>query len=217
MKIPPPPSIRESAEDLYENAPCGYLSTLADGRIVRVNKTFLEWTGYVRTELVGRARFPQLLGMGSRLFHETHVLPLLRQEGGVREIACDLRMASGDLLSVLLNATRKDVPALSAQEEGGTAEGVVDGSAIVFRYMVLDATDRRRYERDLLQERRAAEAALQRVWTLESILPLCAWCRRVRIDEGEWTEIENVLSATGTEVTHSICTDCEQKLRDPGD
>jgi len=38
----------ENAEELYESAPCGYLSTLPDGRIVRVNQTFLQWASYSR-------------------------------------------------------------------------------------------------------------------------------------------------------------------------
>ena len=49
-----PEPAEDSAEDLYENAPCGYLSTLPDGTIARVNETFLRWTGYRRDELVER-------------------------------------------------------------------------------------------------------------------------------------------------------------------
>ena len=44
-----------SAEDLYENAPCGYLSAAPDGTIVRVNATFLRWTGFTREDLRRRA------------------------------------------------------------------------------------------------------------------------------------------------------------------
>src|ERR1700761_4960042 len=33
--------LEESAEDLFHNAPCGYLTTLPDGTIVQVNTTFL--------------------------------------------------------------------------------------------------------------------------------------------------------------------------------
>lgn len=212
MSSSPTSWIHESAEDLYEHAPCGYISTLPDGRILNVNSTFLVWTGYIRTELVGRTRFHELLGMGSRIFHETHVLPLLRVEGGVREIACELRSATGDLLPVLLNATRRDVPTPPQQAPAGEAEGAPGGSATVFRYIVLDATERRRYERDLLEARRTAEAALQRVQALESLLPLCAWCRRVRTDQGEWTEIEHYLAASGTQITHGICTACARQV-----
>ena len=37
--------LEEDPADLYENAPMGYLSTLPDGRIVKVNRTFCVWTG----------------------------------------------------------------------------------------------------------------------------------------------------------------------------
>ncbi|MDQ4096246.1 MAG: PAS domain-containing protein, partial [Actinomycetota bacterium] len=46
--------------ELYENAPCGYLSTLPDGTIVKANQTFLAWTGFDRDELVGRRRLQEL-------------------------------------------------------------------------------------------------------------------------------------------------------------
>jgi len=45
----------DDAEELYEHAPCGYLSCYPDGRIARVNQTFLTWTGYTRDEVLGRS------------------------------------------------------------------------------------------------------------------------------------------------------------------
>ena len=50
--------LEDSTEDLYENAPCGYLSTFPDGQIARVNATLLSWLGYTRGELVGAATSP---------------------------------------------------------------------------------------------------------------------------------------------------------------
>ena len=70
--------------------PCGYLSATPDGRIVRVNETFLRWTGYTRDELVGVKRFQDLLTAGGQIYHETHYAPLLRMQGSVREIAVDI-------------------------------------------------------------------------------------------------------------------------------
>ena len=50
--------------ELYDNAPCGYLSTLPDGTIIKANATFLAWTGYDRDALIGRRRFQDLLAVG---------------------------------------------------------------------------------------------------------------------------------------------------------
>src|SRR3712207_5899017 len=82
--------VEDDPAELYDAAPCGYLSALPDGTIVKVNGTFLTWTGYDRSELVGRRRFQQLLPPGDRIFYETHFAPALRMQGSVREIAADL-------------------------------------------------------------------------------------------------------------------------------
>jgi phosphoserine phosphatase RsbU/P len=58
------PEIENSFEDLYQRAPCGYLSTTVDGAIVRVNDTLLNWIGYRRSDLIGRA-FVSFLQPGS--------------------------------------------------------------------------------------------------------------------------------------------------------
>lgn len=132
----------ESAEDLYENAPCGYLSTLLDGRIVKANATLLGWLGHRREDVVGRKRFPDLLTVGGRLYHETHFAPLLRMQQEVRAIALELRTADGGRLPVLVNSVVRTDAA---------------GEPMLIRSTVFDARDRRSYERELLRARHEAE------------------------------------------------------------
>lgn len=144
----------ETAQELYEHAPCGYLSTLPDGTIVNVNETLLSWLGYRRDELVGHRRFVDLLSAGGRIYHETHYAPLLMMQGTVREIAFDIVCADGRRLPVLLNAVLVR-----------TAEGLQ-----VIRVSVFDATDRREYERELLRARQQAERAEARARSLAETL-----------------------------------------------
>ena len=133
----------ERAEDLYEDAPCGYVSTLPDGTIVRVNRTLLEWVGASRESILS-TKIQALLTIGARIYYETHYAPLLRMQGFVNEIALDLVCRDGRILPVLLNAReRRDR----------------DGSPLFNRITLFDATDRRRYERELLLARRKAEQA----------------------------------------------------------
>ncbi|MFI1993814.1 SpoIIE family protein phosphatase [Actinoplanes sp. NPDC020271] len=152
----------ESAEELYENAPCGYLSVLPDGALVRLNQTFLDWTGHRREDLLGR-RIQELLGVGSRIFHETHLRPLLHMQGEVRGIAMEFRRADGTLLDTLVNAVLRGSP--------GTG-------AAVLRMTVFDATDRRSYERELLAERRRAERTTVRLRALQDMVMRCAAIER---------------------------------------
>jgi len=51
----------ETAEDFYYSAPCGYHSLDRDGRILLINDTELQWLGYTREELVGKAKFVDLV------------------------------------------------------------------------------------------------------------------------------------------------------------
>jgi phosphoserine phosphatase RsbU/P len=142
------PPLAESAEELFESAPCGYLTTRLDGTILRVNRTFEELTGLQRDALVERRRYQDLLAPGSRIHHETHFAPLLHMQGAVREIAVELLKADGSRLPALVNAVVRG-----------------DGEARYVRTTVFDATDRRRYERELVQSRRRADeiaAELQR-------------------------------------------------------
>jgi len=145
----------ENAEDLYENAPCGYLSALPDGLIVKVNQTFLTWTGYPREDLVGRKRFQDLLTPGGRIFHETHYAPLLRMQGAVREIAVEVVCADGRRLPALINSVLKKDEA---------------GAPLLSRTTVFNATDRKEYERELLRERQRAEQATRDKADLLSML-----------------------------------------------
>jgi PAS domain S-box-containing protein len=135
--------LEERAEELYEDAPCGYVSTLPDGTIVRVNRTLLDWVGASRDSILS-TRIQTLLTIGSRMYYETHYAPLLRMQGFVNEIALDVVCRDGRILPVLVNAReRRDR----------------DGSPLFNRMTLFDATDRRRYERELLLARRKAEQA----------------------------------------------------------
>ncbi|HUP86380.1 MAG TPA: SpoIIE family protein phosphatase [Acidimicrobiales bacterium] len=147
--------VEDDAEELYDNAPCAYLSTLPDGTIVKVNQTFLAWTGFERQALVGRRRFQDLLAPGDRIFYETHFGPALRMQGQVREIAVEIVTGDGSRLPVLVNAVLKHDAA---------------GLPVAIRTAVFDATERRAYERELLQARRRAEESESRATALARTL-----------------------------------------------
>jgi sigma-B regulation protein RsbU (phosphoserine phosphatase) len=145
----------DDPEALYERAPCGYLSTLADGTIVKVNETFLTLTGYSRADLVGRRTFAELLTAGGRIYHETHYAPMLEMQGTARAIALDIVRADATRLPVLVNAVMERDPA---------------GNPVIVRTAIFDATDRREYERELLRAKERAEASEQRATTLARTL-----------------------------------------------
>jgi hypothetical protein len=61
--------------------------------------------------------------------------------------------------------------------------------------------------------RAEAEDALAQVRTLRGLLPICAWCKRVRNDQNYWEQIESYVSAhSAATFTHGICPQCRAKM-----
>lgn len=147
--------LEDDPSALYEKAPCGYLSTTPDGTIVKVNETFLTLTGYRRDELVGRKRFADLLSTGGQIYHETHYAPMLQMQHSAREIALEIVSVDGKRLPVLVNSV---------------LETDRNGTPVVVRAAIFEATDRREYERELLRAKERAEASEERATLLARTL-----------------------------------------------
>jgi soluble cytochrome b562 len=74
-------------------------------------------------------------------------------------------------------------------------------------------------ERLLKEKIKELEQALSHIKKLEGVLPICAQCKRIRLQGREsknprsWVKIENYLSTrTDAKFSHTICPDCMKKL-----
>lgn len=136
---------QESAEELYENAPCGYISFLADGTIFRINDTLLHLLDYKgKEEVIQIKKIQDLLRIGGKIYFETHFFPLVKMQGFIKEINFDLLRKDGSFFPALLNVNQ-----ISFAEESST----------IYRASVLDITDRKKYEKALLEGKEKAEEA----------------------------------------------------------
>ncbi len=131
------------AAALYDQAACGLLVTRGDGTILRANRRFCEWVGHAPEALEGQRRFQDLLTVGGRIFHQTHWLPLLQMQGSVSEVKMEVMHADGTRLPIVLNAVRRE-----------------SAGAVRHELALLVATDRDRYERELMRARERAETLL---------------------------------------------------------
>jgi len=83
-----------------------------------------------------------------------------------------------------------------------------------------DITDKKKAE----EERKKAEAERERLITelqealadvklLSGLVPICAKCKKIRDDQGYWTQIESYIQdRSSAKFSHSICPDCAAKL-----
>jgi diguanylate cyclase (GGDEF)-like protein/PAS domain S-box-containing protein len=141
----------EAFEELFEDAPCGYLTTTPEGIITRVNRTFEQWTGLDRESLIGTA-FVDLFTTSAQLFYEARYTMLLNLAGEAHDVTLSLECADGRELPVILHA-------VVVTGDDGQARGI--------RTAIFDATERQDYERQLHSARRAAEASAARVHVLQ--------------------------------------------------
>jgi len=128
---------------LYQQAPCGLLVTDAAGIILRVNATLCRWLGYSQAALVNKQRIQDRLPVGTRIFHQTHCLPILQVQGSVGQLQMEIRDSGGQRMPVLVNIVRRNV----------------DGR-VLDEWSLQAMNERRSYELELLAARKTAEQAL---------------------------------------------------------
>lgn len=136
------PSKVESAEELYENAPCGYVSFLTDGTIININRTLLSWLGFNREEVLNNKKFNSLFKVGGKIFFETHFFPLIRMQGFIKEINFEIVRKDKTTFPGLLNVNE-----ISRDKD----------NLKIYRATVFDITDRKIYEKELLEAKKKAE------------------------------------------------------------
>lgn len=142
----------------YDAAPCGYVSTTAEGVVSRVNATLLDWLGTDSDALIGTS-FSQLLRHGARVVWLTHHVPRLEATGRLDAVSVDLVHPDGSLLPALVSAVLAPPPPIGRPDVWMT---------------VIDASERQAYERDLLVARQAAERAQWRLRALQRVTETCS-------------------------------------------
>jgi hypothetical protein len=88
-------------------------------------------------------------------------------------------------------------------------------TGLVFGARKLQRHTRARQRAEAERERLIAELqdALAKVKTLGGLIPICASCKKIRDDQGYWTQLETYLAKhSDAEFSHGLCLDCLRKL-----
>lgn len=150
-----------NSDHLYQKAPCGFISFLPDGSILRVNETFSRWLGLTEEEIYN-LKFTSLLSIGGTLYYEMVIAPLLSIRGFANEINFSFIGINGNF-DTLFNAV-----AYTNEE----------GAVIAVNATVQNITDRKKYEAELLLSKRYAEEEKRRFEFLSNTIPNLIWTAR---------------------------------------
>lgn len=70
-------------------------------------------------------------------------------------------------------------------------------------------------ETELRSKINQLENALQNIKQLHGILPICAWCKKIRGDDEYWHSVEDYISShSEIDFTHGICPECLKKEKE---
>jgi len=119
----------------------------ADGEIVNINNTLLTWLKLSREEVINNKSFQDLLGMGGKMYFETHMMPLLQMQGEIKEINIELKGKDKTVVPVLINGTKVQINPHHA----------------IYRLSIIDISQRKMYEKELLKARKEAESTNKRL------------------------------------------------------
>ena len=182
---------------IVEGSDDAILSLTLSGVITSWNKAAENIYGYTAAEAIGQ---PISLHVPPEHLHEVPIL-IAKIRCGERVVHHETvrRRKNGDDIEVSLTMS-------PVRDESGT---IVGASAIA-----RDITERQRVRKEREKLITELQEALAKVKTLKGLLPICAWCKKIRDDRGYWQQIEAYIrDHSEADFSHGICPACAEKAR----
>ncbi|HUO76027.1 MAG TPA: CHASE domain-containing protein [Thermodesulfovibrionales bacterium] len=191
--------LRESEERfrrIFEDGPLGMMISDLHYSTLKVNKAFCEMLGYSEQELLERniedITYPEDVEKSVKLSKQ-----VLRGKIPLFSIEKRYVKKTGETLWVNLTATT-----IRDQE----------GNVLYAMGMVEDISERKavEHEKELLISE--LQDALANIKTLKGLIPICAWCKKIRDDKGYWKKVETYIEEhSDASFTAGICPKCLHK------
>ena len=131
----------EPTDPFLDGLPCGFLRIDETGTVLAANEPLAELVGIARERIIGQP-MDIFLSAAGRIFHSTHLFPLLRLHGRAEEVYVPLRAVDAGEVPVLVNGAARDL----------------DGRT-VYDLVLVPMRQRHELESELLAARRVAEQA----------------------------------------------------------
>ena len=196
-------ALRESEQrykTLFESAAEGILiADIETHRQRYANPTICKMLGYSQDELQKMSIYD---------IHPKEALELVDAEFSAQ--------ARGEKITSLLPCLKKDGTIIYT--DINATKAVIDGRESNIGFFI-DVTERVNAEKQIkadIIEKDALIKKLQdaaaKIDTLSGLIPMCAWCKKIRNDQGYWQGVEQYISEhSKADFTHSICADCQKK------
>ena len=188
---------RESFQRLFDEAPMGMGMVGSSLRYERANRALCETFGYSKEE-IREIAFDRMVGPEDRARHDSAIQEfVLGRRSSFQAEARYLRKGGEPFWGRV------------------TVDRIEDSTGRMLFVLVIldDISERRRAAEERERMISELQEALATVKTLRGLIPICAWCKKVRDDQGYWSQVEvYVRDRSEAEFSHGICPDCREKL-----
>jgi len=192
--------LRESEERfrrIFDDGPLGMIIADPDFKILKANRAVCEMLGYAEADLPGLS-IKEITHLQDRETSINLLIQLLHGEVPLYQLEKRYIKKSGETLWVNLTVT-----AIRGQK----------GEVLYALGMVENISRRKLAEQEREKLVRDLQQALDKIKTLRGLLPMCAWCKKVRNDKGYWQKVETyVQEHSDASFTHGICPECLNKV-----
>ena len=145
-------------ENLYNELPCGFISFKPDGTLLSVNNTLANWLGHTPEALIA-AGLKSMLSKASLLYYNLFLEPLLQVETSTEEINLKMSGPAGTIDVLFSGKSYKNS----------------QGKTTLINAIVLKIINRKKYEAELLSEKRNAELQQSQLTFLINLVPIQIW------------------------------------------
>lgn len=172
------------------------LNRVSDWMYLDINDGFTKITGYTRDDVIGKT------SLELNIWHDPkdreRLVASLRDNGFVESLEAKFCGKDGRVIIGLMSARMLHIN----QED-------------IILIIVRDITERKQAEAEREKLVMELQEALANVRTLRGLLPICAWCKKIRDDRGYWRQMEAYISEhSEADFSHGICPACAQKERE---
>ncbi len=136
--------VTKEAQDLYENAPCGYYGINSDGEFTKINKTLLKWLQYKSEELLGQNI--SVIHTPESMLEWKNLRNSFTENGNIENKIETYIRKDGSTFPVILNSN-------IIQDK--------NGDILNTRSMVTDISDRIKYEEEISKSLKEKEILLK--------------------------------------------------------
>jgi PAS domain S-box-containing protein len=184
-------------ESIFENSTIGIMLLKEDRLISRINQKALKILGYNRAEeLIGHS--VKQLHVSDKAFEQfalTH-FPLLLE---------------GKEIQVEIQLKRKNGQVFWGKAYGKAFDPKHMSHGLLWLFEDIDEKKKLEEEKEKLTSE--LQEATQNIKNLKGLLPICAGCKKIKDDKGEWEHIESYIKQrSDTEFSHGLCPNCAKEL-----